>query len=430
MHFLDTVFSLQFPMYQPGILEGGRGWLHSLMFQTKPLYHAALAFSAYHRRITMLSRLSPSSQVAALVQQAKHFDICIKQVSGYSQNSCAMNGLGIAIAVIQVAFFEVVFSSKDLDYVLTFAVELFSGSGNTWQPHVRAAVFMYQRGHEKSLEHFGLLEKSRTLLYEDLAISEHEALVAEQILAFRFLSGTVIWLDIISAITAGTAPFLITHHSSVLAPNSQTKLEDYMGCRNWVMLQIGRIAALHEQKTQTLKQGLLECKEFEQAVGDITGDNQCGLIQEVLEDLKISDSEATAAFSVASNTAVMCPTSLVTHTFACMASIYLHLVTYDFQKLEILEATILVAMGMLQTPIVAQLLPALVAPLFIIGCVAREEDQQFFRHVFSSSPLLNPSLKHREKMLPILEEIWNRRQTTPGFSWNDILELTSDVLLV
>jgi hypothetical protein len=94
-------------MYKPGILEGGRGWLHSLLLQTKPLYHSALAFSAYHRRTILSAMLSPQSQVAALVQQAKHFDICIKQVNGFSQDSCSKNGLGIAFAVAQLVFFQV-----------------------------------------------------------------------------------------------------------------------------------------------------------------------------------------------------------------------------------------------------------------------------------------------------------------------------------
>jgi hypothetical protein len=94
-------------MYKPGILEGGRGWLHSLLLQTKPLYHSALAFSAYHRRTILSATLSPQSQVAALVQQAKHFDICIKQVNDFSQDSCSKNGLGIAFAVVQLVFFQV-----------------------------------------------------------------------------------------------------------------------------------------------------------------------------------------------------------------------------------------------------------------------------------------------------------------------------------
>lgn len=48
MHFLDNVFPLQYPMYHPTVVSGGRGWFLSLLLRTKPLYHAALALSSYH----------------------------------------------------------------------------------------------------------------------------------------------------------------------------------------------------------------------------------------------------------------------------------------------------------------------------------------------------------------------------------------------
>lgn len=50
MHYLDHVFPLQFPFYQPSIWNGGRGWLLFTLMQTKPLYYAALSFAAYHRQ--------------------------------------------------------------------------------------------------------------------------------------------------------------------------------------------------------------------------------------------------------------------------------------------------------------------------------------------------------------------------------------------
>jgi hypothetical protein len=294
--------------------------------------------------------------------------------------------------------------------MLTIFVKLFTGHGNAWQAHLRAAMNMYQRGYKENLAHFGLAEKSRTILFEDLPVSEYEPVVAEEVVNFRFLAGTMIWLDITSSITAGTAPHLLPHHFSIFASNSQTRLEDIMGCKNWAMFQIGRIAALHEHKTQALQQGRFDCTEFEQTVGDITREIQCGLTQEALGG---SD-----------------PSTLVTHIFAYMASLYLHLVIHGSQKLEVLDTTISGAMKMLQTQISIHLLPALVSPLYVIGSAARPGDEQFFRNIFSSPPLLDPVLKHRGRILPILEEIWSRRQTTPGFAWKDSLELTSDILLL
>jgi len=284
---------------------------------------------------------------------------------------------------------------------------------------------MYQQGYRKNLAHFGLAENSRTILCEDLSLSEYEPVVAEEVVNFRFLAGTLIWLDITSSITAGTAPHLLPYHSRVIASNSWTKLEDIMGCKNWVMLQIGRIAALHEHKTQALQRGHFDGTEFEQTVADINREIQCGRTQGALEGCNISERDSATMFNTMSN-----PPALVTHIFADMASLYLHVVTHGFQKLDVLDTTISGAMRMLQTQISRQLLPALVSPLYVIGSVARQGDQQFFRNIFSSPPLLDPSLQHRGRILPILEEIWSRRQTTPGFAWQDSLELTDDILLL
>ena len=88
---------------------------------------------------------------------------------------------------------------------------------------------MYQQSYNKNLAHLGLAERSRTIICEDLPLSEYEPTVVEEVVNFRFLGGAIIWLDITSSITAGTAPHLLPYHFSVIASNSQTKLEDIMG---------------------------------------------------------------------------------------------------------------------------------------------------------------------------------------------------------
>lgn len=47
MYYLDTVFPIQFRMYNPTAAEGGRGWLLSLLLRTPPMYHMTLAMSAH-----------------------------------------------------------------------------------------------------------------------------------------------------------------------------------------------------------------------------------------------------------------------------------------------------------------------------------------------------------------------------------------------
>ena len=106
MHYLDYVFSLQYPMYKPES-PTGRGWLLPLLLYNESLYHGALALSAYHCRTINLERLSQSRQLAMQVQQEQHLEISIKVAHQAAQTSCPKSGLGIAMAVVQLSFYEV-----------------------------------------------------------------------------------------------------------------------------------------------------------------------------------------------------------------------------------------------------------------------------------------------------------------------------------
>jgi hypothetical protein len=107
MHFLDHVFPLQYPVYKPAIQEGGRGWLLSALLQTKSLYHAALALSAYHYQTAASVMLSQPCQIATLVMQEKHLEICIKSLNTFTHTSCPNGELSIMTTIIQLSFFEV-----------------------------------------------------------------------------------------------------------------------------------------------------------------------------------------------------------------------------------------------------------------------------------------------------------------------------------
>lgn len=107
MHFLDKVFPLQYPMYDPNTMDGGRGWLLSSLLQSKSFYHAALASSTYHRRTTNSEKMSRQQQVTALVQQEKYLEISIRLVNESAQQLCPTSRLGIIASVVQLIFLEV-----------------------------------------------------------------------------------------------------------------------------------------------------------------------------------------------------------------------------------------------------------------------------------------------------------------------------------
>lgn len=111
MHFLDIVFPLQYPMYEPEVFKGGRGWMLELVLGMKPLYHAALALSAYHRRTSITGNAtSQGFSTTTLVDQEQHLEMAIKVVNQFAFSSCpnvARGRLGIMACIVELFFYEV-----------------------------------------------------------------------------------------------------------------------------------------------------------------------------------------------------------------------------------------------------------------------------------------------------------------------------------
>jgi hypothetical protein len=248
-------------------------------------------------------------------------------------------------------------------------------------------------------------------------------MVTQEVATFRFMRGTVIWLDLIASVMTGKTPRLLSYHVGMNGADSPTKLENIMGCKNWLMFQIGRIAELHEQRTEAERLGQTNITEFQQTAADIGREIESGLVRADLASLGITGAELLS-------TTPDLPGD-ITRTFAFMAFTYLHLAIHGFHKLELLDTVISDAARTIRTSFPGTFLSAVVCPLFIIGSVARlGEEQQFFRDIFSSQPLLDPLLKHRAKILPVLEEVWTKRELSESFIWNDALGLSHDLLLI
>jgi hypothetical protein len=83
MHYLDYVFPCQFRFYQPSLEDGGRGWLLSLLMQTKPLYHAACSLAAYHRQVKYC--LDGGMKKGCFTTEALHlqYDVAITELRRY-----------------------------------------------------------------------------------------------------------------------------------------------------------------------------------------------------------------------------------------------------------------------------------------------------------------------------------------------------------
>ena len=113
MHFLDNVFSLQYPLYNPTVSEGGRGWLFSLLLTSPPLYHASLALAAYHKRINLLSNnrhytgevIEEERQLSTSLNEFQH---ALKDLKKWMKlNVCPLQTLGLMASTVQLIYYEV-----------------------------------------------------------------------------------------------------------------------------------------------------------------------------------------------------------------------------------------------------------------------------------------------------------------------------------
>lgn len=122
MHFMDNVFPLQYPMYKPEVIEGGRGWLLSLLLKVKPLYHASIGLSAYHRGVVLRGMSSGMCTNSSIAEQERHLAICLTEFQDAikSAENCFYdivndslmrpeNGLAIMSCSVQLVFSEVSF---------------------------------------------------------------------------------------------------------------------------------------------------------------------------------------------------------------------------------------------------------------------------------------------------------------------------------
>ena len=200
-----------------------------------------------------------------------------------------------------------------------------------------------------------------------------------------------------------------------------------MGCKNWAILQISRISALHEYRVQTLQQGCFNTAEFQGRAEDIQEELQSALTEFSLASLELSSQSGFAAPSPLEPEVY-----IITRLFTLAASLYLYLVVRGYQlETQEIRSLMIESMLILRTKMPGHLMHVIICPLYIIGGAAAEDDKQFFRHVLTSAPILDPSLEHRGKILPVLEEIWRMRDSTfTGWTWEDSLRLTGQDLLL
>lgn len=415
MHFLDNVFPLQYPIYKPEVAEGGRGWLLSLLLKTKPLYHASIGLSAYHRGVVLREKSYGGCTKPSIAEQEGHLAICLNEFqnairSAHDSSDCSSavpeSSLGIMACVVQLIFFE-----------------LFGVRKSSWQIHLRAATDLLGQRYRKHATELGFIVNGEST--SNTLRTAHESKNGESSIIFLFHSGVIMWLDIVSCLSTGNSPQLRDLHPMVLGAKPQIKLEKIMGCKNWVMTEIGRISQLHESKRNGLQNGNFDAHLFKTQADNIRQTIRRGQNEQFLSELRITSPNSPSY----ANSPIR-PQEIITRMFTRAAHIYLELVVGGFKRVEEnSDFCDVVNEVMMMLPSLPRVDPfrATVCPLYIFGCMAKAEDRHMFRNMFSSLPLNDPFMHHRSTILPLLEKVWSLRDThSNDVSWENVVELSED----
>ena len=108
MHFLDVVWPLQFPFFNPH----DRGWVLALYMRSKPLYNAGLTLAAYSKNLALSS--IESSSLLSQNNQERFYTMALRGLRdhiGILSQKGNMEGLKDSIDAIacvnQLIMFEV-----------------------------------------------------------------------------------------------------------------------------------------------------------------------------------------------------------------------------------------------------------------------------------------------------------------------------------
>ncbi|TAQ89236.1 hypothetical protein B7494_g2443 [Chlorociboria aeruginascens] len=387
MHFVDYVFPLQFPMYKPTAQEGGRGWLLSLLTNINPLYHAALGLSAFHRQAMTLSS-SHKDQVRKDLE--KQHALCIQRLQSE---------------------------------ILRRDIWLFVSETDNWRLHLTAAIGMIDsvnkkrkiRGSSESQLHAQVDIQTAIRLGWDPqeSVNQEHPLIEEQTI-FKFLTGVVIYLDVISSATSGTCSKFSHIYDDLIGPSSNyIELQSIFGCDNWVILLITKISAL-QAATKYNTTAVIEDSRALDIKQSLDRGVHCN--SEFIEQLKYDDHYV---LSHASSIRV------ITHVFALASLIYLRITTtgaYDgFMDIHGNVACIIKILGLVRNTDVGR---NLTWPMYIAGSVAIGIERDFFRTSFTKDASCF-STGIYSRVLAKLEDIWKNKDANAGWPHGDKERVTN-----
>lgn len=268
MIYLDYVFPYLFPHYRPPVLAGGRGWILDVLQSNRSVYHTAISLASSffavvlangeekHAECTarMVEKLESQLELG-LKELQKEMRVLNSSKSGFDKR----RALVVMQSIIQMLFFEVATSNKD-----------------NWRMHLDAAIALFLQILPSPEQWTETLNGLYTPRWPPPEIGLRRPWSTNQA-ALRFFTATLLYIDVLSSVTLGSAPRLYQYQGNVIpgCPSEGSEgrgmepvsvgplfLEEFFGLPNWIVQVLGDVAVLESWKRIQKQTGSLSMNEL------------------------------------------------------------------------------------------------------------------------------------------------------------------------
>ncbi|KAI9694871.1 MAG: hypothetical protein M1822_000487 [Bathelium mastoideum] len=413
MFYFDHFFPFLFPFYKPLLLEGGRSWVMELVVGDQAMWHITLCLSTYFVSVALDGAISGHNVCKTLAWEKllKQMGVTfmmlqrnLQEVASSDTPDMIVKTSRIMGSIIQLQRFEISVGNfencrKHLDAAVTLFRQIFQDAENIVDRRDLPTFYSV-------LSHMGRPIWATT--------SQQSGAWNSDQAAFRFHSALLMVDDIIASTCMGESPRLLEYHAQLLTncggsdERPLLKLEDFIGCENWVILQIGEIAALDAWKKSMKEAGKLDMMELVARASVI----KQALLARLDAPANTPKTNWLSLLTFYNDQLPPIPggcTAFVTRVWAYAALLYLSVVVSGWQPgsagvrdnvgrtLELLE----------QMP-APELLRTMVWPFCIVGCLAEPGEECRFR-AMADAPVPHRLFGAARKALEIMENVWKCR---------------------
>ncbi|UKZ96321.1 uncharacterized protein TrAFT101_011118 [Trichoderma asperellum] len=443
--YLDTVFPLLFPQYEPAILSGGRSWISALFKTNKAVYHSALSTSAYY--FTLFLAKDAAHTLRTPCEQhvwdtlAKHMEMSIKAIKHDTDQYHLQGGCSDVSSKLHVL--------ESVVQYLIFATAMPQGAD--WKMHLSAALTLLKeilQSHgatdgKYSLETI-IQAMDRPSIFDGIQLG-FRAWNNDQA-AFQFYGSFLLYSDIIASIQLGRPSRLRHHHQSLIsnrkaliAPDGSAQplpgLETVIGCHGWVLTALSEISEMEAAKRSSQSKEEYFLAELMRKGSDLKTKLQVRM--EGIEANIRPECHPTQQDSMEScNQSEKLPLQkdvLITKVWLHAAIMYLSVILDGWQPSSLYIRENVNSILSIADSFSSELsIRSLMFPLCISGFLAMPEQEHTFRRLFSalgSFQALGPA----KRAFRLIEQVWELRDELDGDSWGlyDCFQIMgSEVLLI